>query len=59
MAELPSIPEQVFAEFLARLSKNAAVDKPTAARLKTVLQAKGKLKAEDLIAAIVGETEIP
>ena len=44
-----ALPQQIAEKFLAKLSESADIDAETIGKLRSLLAAKGKLKADDLV----------
>lgn len=59
MPQLPDIQQQVLDDFLARLRRSKELDPAARKRLRALFESGEKIKAEAVIAAILGGTEIP
>ena len=46
---MPTLPQQIAEKFLAKLSESTDVDAEMSEKLRSLLAAKGKLKADDLV----------
>lgn len=46
---MATLPQQIAEKFLAKLSESADIDAEMSEKLRSLLAAKGKLKADDLV----------